>query len=248
MRRYLFDNDISLKKTLRIDGELFKHIFTVCRRSVGDHFELLTRDGQAYLVQVSERSKNSAVLMVEECRDIPPIKKPYIHLVLANPRPSVFEGVIEKAVELGVKSIYPITTENSFLKNVQKLKAKEGRIQKIIKQAMQQTGRFEGLDLKPMTNLEDFLALFKDLKKTGGVQGSLFYEAAIESKEEVGFKANELEDVFILIGGEGGFLQEEASAAVSAGFKAHLLGEQILRVETACVASISILKSKLGIW
>lgn len=246
MRRYIFEENLKVGKSLKIEGEIFKHIFTVCRRSVGDHFELLSKDGRAYLVQVESREKNSASLKVKESRELPRIKKPYIHLVLANPRPAVFESVIEKAVELGVKSIYPITTENSFLKNIQKLRKKEGRFEKIIKQALQQTGRIEGLNLAEASDLQSFLKIFSEMKKT---RGYLFYEAPVEQGAvQIPEEEADIENIFILIGGEGGFLHEEALAAVSAGFEAFLLGEQILRVETACVAGISILKSKLGIW
>ncbi|MGH1467766.1 MAG: RsmE family RNA methyltransferase [Bdellovibrionales bacterium] len=248
MRRYFIDQKISIQETVVIDGDLFKHIFKVCRCDIGGKFELLSQDS-AYLVEVKSVAKNLAEVLVLEKRLVPKLKKPHIHLVLANPRPAVFEGVVEKAVELGVKSIQPITTQKSFYKSIEKLKLKESRIQKIIIHAMQQTGRVEPLEMKKGLELKEFLKLFKEAVSSDKTQGFMFYEALGDGSSDIGGGALEaVEDVFVLVGGEGGFTAEEAQRAVLAGFSALLLGEQILRVETACVAGISILKSKFSAW
>ncbi len=249
MRRYTLNQKISVGDIVTIKQDLFKHIFKVCRRSEGDGFELLSK-GFAYLVQVKLIDKNCAKVFIKSRRKVIKIKKPYIHLVLANPRPAVFENVIEKAVELGVKSVYPITTKKSFFKNIEKLKLKDNRIQKIITQAMQQTGRCEDLKVHKAFDLESFLKEFKRFFDDGQAKGFIFYEALDAKPLE--FHSEDLcekcENIFILIGGEGGFLEKEVFSATLVGFQALLLGKQILKVETACVAGISILKSKFKIW
>jgi 16S rRNA (uracil1498-N3)-methyltransferase len=52
--------------------------------------------------------------------------------------------------------------------------------------------------------------------------------------------------ILILIGPEGGWSQEEAQIANQAGIQPITLGEHILRAETAAIATISILQSRLG--
>ncbi len=245
MRRYFFESSIGLNSDLKIDGELFKHIFKVCRRKEGDHFELLS-DGEAYLVEVSKVLKNEALVRVLEKRKLNELKKPHIHLVLANPKPAVFERVLEKSVELGVKSIRLIISENSFFKSIDKLKLKEKRALKITKQAMQQSGRGESLTLEEPKTLKDFLEDFKSMKDTEGV---FFYEAesADFSVSSINLDKSAL-SCHLLIGGEGGFTEAEAALVRSSGFKSISLGEQILRVETACVAGVSILKFVSRTW
>ncbi len=248
MRRYFLDQRIAVQDVVSIEGDLFKHIFKVCRYNIGGKFELLSGDC-AYLSEVKEIGKSSAQVLVLEKRNVSKLKKPYVHLILANPRPTVFEGVVEKAVELGVKSILPVTTQKSFYKNIEKLRLKENRLQKIITHAMQQTGRVESLEIKKGLEYEEFLDVFKQECSTRTVKGFMFYEALDEEPLNLVNEATEaVEDIFILVGGEGGFTANEAEMAVSAGFKALLLGEQILRVETACVAGVSILKSKFDAW
>ncbi len=52
--------------------------------------------------------------------------------------------------------------------------------------------------------------------------------------------------VLILIGPEGGWSKEEMQMAEQAGIEQVTLGPHILRAETAAIATISILQSRLG--
>jgi 16S rRNA (uracil1498-N3)-methyltransferase len=175
------------------------------------------------------------------------LAKPYIHLVLANPKPSVYEKVVEKAVELGVKSVFTVSSENSFFKTADRIKLKENRIKKIINQAMQQSNRAEELVLEEPQSLDGFLENFKS--GSASSLGVMLYEAKVGKAELQSLRDVEPpENCYILVGGEGGFTEEEALKACSVGFTAVLIGPQILRVETACVAGISILKFALRAW
>jgi len=252
MRRYWWPEEISKDKSvISIEGEVFKHIFKVCRRDVGDHFELLNED-LAYLVEVLEVSKNLALVSVKSKREISPLKEPHIHLVLSFSQPKVVERVLEKCVELGVKSVQLISTSNSFLKGQNKIQTKIDRSEKIITQAMQQSGRGVPLVLKKPKSFSEFLADFKGLQaKEAGALGFMFYEGQSmlnKATKEPSKSEKAVKDIFILVGSEGGFTTQEAELALRSGFRVMSLGEQILRVETACVASISVLKSSFEVW
>ena len=53
--------------------------------------------------------------------------------------------------------------------------------------------------------------------------------------------------VLVLIGPEGGWSQEEVQIAEQAKVVPITLGQQILRAETAAIATISILQSRFGV-
>ncbi|MDX9816967.1 MAG: RsmE family RNA methyltransferase, partial [Smithellaceae bacterium] len=53
---------------------------------------------------------------------------------------------------------------------------------------------------------------------------------------------------FIIEGPEGGFSKDEITMAKKAGFKSVGLGRQILKVETAAAAIISIIQYEKGIF
>jgi 16S rRNA (uracil1498-N3)-methyltransferase len=52
--------------------------------------------------------------------------------------------------------------------------------------------------------------------------------------------------ILMLIGPEGGWDVEELRLAGEAGFQAVTIGQRILRAETAAIAAVSILQSRLG--
>ncbi len=250
MRRYFYSkkSELSIGESVKISDDLFKHIFKVCRRKMGDGFELLTESSSAYFVRVVNVGKSEAVVEVVEERIIESLPRPYVHLVLANPKPSVFERVVEKSVELGVSSLIPLVTENSFFKSSAKLKEKSKRLEKIALHAQQQTGRGTRLNISaPLTSDEFFKEV--SLKEVKLWRGYVLYEAMSSSLElEDIMKEPGVDDVFIVIGGEGGFNPPEVEVFKTYGFRSISLGKQILRVETACVAGISILKSRWGLW
>lgn len=251
MRRYWVGEDLSYLKTYSISGENFKHIFGVCRRKEGDAFELLS-DRQAFLVKVLSVKKKEAEVSIKEVRLLPKLKTPHIHLVLSFSQPKVIDKVLEKSVELGVKSIQLVALKNSFLKKKTLIEQKKNRLEKIKKSAMQQSGRGEDLVLKPSCTLVEFLDEYKNLRRDSAQPlGVFFYEGEARRMSEwleLSHNNSELRDVYVFIGSEGGFTDSEASLIEEAGFLKCTLGEQILRVETACTASISILKSKLDLW
>ncbi len=55
-------------------------------------------------------------------------------------------------------------------------------------------------------------------------------------------------DIFIIVGPEGGFSKDEILKAKEAGFISVSLGKQILKVETAALAIISIIQYEKGIF
>jgi 16S rRNA (uracil1498-N3)-methyltransferase len=50
----------------------------------------------------------------------------------------------------------------------------------------------------------------------------------------------------IAVGPEGGWTQEELELAINGGFSPVSMGARILRAETAAIAALSILQSRLG--
>ena len=132
MRRYWWPEAIGGKEAkINIEGDVFKHIFKVCRRGMGDHFELLNAD-KAYFVKVIEVGKKRASVQIKSSRLLESLKKPHIHLVLAFSQPRVIDRVLEKSVELGVKSFKLISTQNSFLKDQKAMESKTNRAKKLL--------------------------------------------------------------------------------------------------------------------
>lgn len=247
LRRFFISPEQFTPPTIAISGDLFHHIKDVCRFSVGDEFELLPGDGTARRVRVE--SFNNRVLLVQEVaqRPLPAPAKPRLHLALSMPKFPKVDWIVEKSVELGVSSVYPFVSDFSFIRRTQDLSvAKLQRWQKLIQAATQQSGRGDLMTFEPIRTLPELL---KDFNQKSGAAGLFPYEG--ESQKGLPAAVRELkqkgcDDLWIFVGSEGGFSREEVALFASQGLEPVSMGEQILRVETACVALVSVLKYEFG--
>lgn len=251
MRRYWIESTDRQGELVDFRGEIFHHIFDVCRQEVGSRFEVLNETGQAALVEVLEVGKKSARARVIEERQIPALQTPWIHLVLSVPRFPVFDAVVEKAVELGVKSIQPVFSDFSFIRSASSLSDnKVDRWKKIIRSATQQSGRGDLMELASARPLDDFLRGFNRNEESWGLfayeGGSTLGIKALGIKEELQTKRSSNQtkprDLWLFVGSEGGFSHREVELFQSVGLSPVTLGPQVLRVETACMALVSVLK------
>jgi len=246
MRRYWIEKKDYFGDRVNFSGDTFHHIFDVCRQEVGSKFEVLTEDSKAYLVQVVSVHKKNAEAQVIEERDIPALPTPHIHLALAVSRFPVMDAVVEKAVEMGVTSIQPLFTEFSFVRTPGALSSnKTERWDKIVRSATQQSGRGDLMKLLPARQLEDFLV---QINHNASSLGLFAYEgnSTLSIKQylaQANLKSSQKpKDVWIFVGSEGGFSHAEVEKMQSLALHPVTLGPQVLRVETACMALVSVLK------
>ncbi|MCJ8276452.1 MAG: RsmE family RNA methyltransferase, partial [Bdellovibrionales bacterium] len=181
-----------------------------------------------------------------EVRDLPPLKKPHLHLALSLPKFSTLERVIEKSVELGVHTVHLFSSDFSFMKpKPGELVKKQDRWNKIIKGATQQTGRGDLMELTEVTPLDVLLKEFASQPQTKGL---LAYEgdAPLSLKQALSQRGDSIENLWVFVGSEGGFSASDLELFNDSGLLPISLGDQVLRVETACVTLLSILKYGIG--
>ncbi len=229
---------------LRLDGECFKHICGVCRQGVGSRFEVLGAFEGILLVEITHLARKWAECKVLSQRPAPTLGRPFLHLHICVPRFSVMDSLVARSVELGVHSLHPMFSDNAFVKSSGKLGARPSRWQKIMHMSMAQTGRAQPMHLETCTSFETSLArvrhdgLMLFACEHGMTHGLRPY---LQAEKSTGTQA-----VHIWVGGEGGWSQREKDIFARAGIKAISLGEQVLRVETACLTLVSILRYEYG--
>lgn len=243
MRRYWIPKEALEGDTVKLTGDVLHHVRDVCRLHKGSKFELLTETGQAFLVEITEENKQASIARVLESRVIPALPEPHIHLALSIPRFPVFEAVLEKSVELGVKSVHPFFSDFSFIRKQEDVfEKKRTRFEKIVMGATQQSGRGSLMPIEEPVGVENLIQTFN---RVVGAKGLFAYEGpgvltAPQAVDEM--RRSQASELWIFVGSEGGFSEREVELFASSGLKAVTLGSQVLRVETACVALVSILK------
>ncbi len=247
MRRYWIPKDQISETQVTFSGEVFHHIFDVCRQEVGSHFEVLGDGKQAHLIEVTSVEKKRALGKIIESRIVATLPKPYLVLALSIPRFPVMDAVVEKAVEMGVARIQPFYSEFSFIRKSQSLSDnKFDRWKKIIVSATQQSGRG---DLMELCEPQDLSQVLEDFNQKTHKRGLFAYEgsAVLGVKEQLtSAPLKDLEEFWVFVGSEGGFSTTEVQEFRKVGLETVTLGDQVLRVETACIALLAVLKYELG--
>lgn len=263
MRRYWISKNQIQGNNVIFNKDQFHHIFDVCRQDLGHHFEVITEDSKAYFVEVIAVQKKEAIAQILEERIIHPLPKPHIHLALSLPRYNVMDSTIERATEMGVTSILPFVSEYSFIRKEKELPAgKLDRWQKIVISATQQCGRGELLKIHELTHWQNMLKIINPSTKNwclfayeGQSEDLSTKPIADEIKtlrqqymSQLNTSDSELpENIWIIVGSEGGFSKNEAREMHKLGLYPVTLGSQILRVETACLTLVAILKYEFGL-
>lgn len=247
LRRFYVDSREVSDAEVVIRGELFHHIAEVCRFKAGDQFEVLPGDGSARLVEIVQMGSRELKARVMSRRDLPPLPKPRVTLCLSMPKLPKVDWIVEKCVELGVFEIRPFVSDYSFLRKASEISENRlQRWQKLVQAATQQSGRGDLMRVHGAVTLEKLLDAFNRQPSTGG----LFpYEGPSPLRLPEALRAlknQELEDIWVFVGSEGGFSKEEVELFARYGLNPVSMGDQILRVETACLALMSIIKYESG--
>lgn len=146
-------------------------------------------------------------------------------LYLAILKKENFELVAQKAVEVGVSKIVPIITGRTV-----KFGIRRDRLEKIIKEAAEQSGRTLLPELGEETDFKDAVA------EAGENKLNVFFN--IGEKQLNLPKGIRGKTIGIFIGPEGGWDELEMKSAKSAKFVPAGLGKLTLRAETAAIVGV----------
>ena len=240
--RFWIDRACLQNQQFLITGSLYHHICRVSKIKKGETFELFCEGSQKYKVFLSSVSAKQALAQVIKAYPVPPLKKPYLKLAISLPKLSKLESLLESAVQLGLKEIQPFVSDFSFLKKSSQLKPERyQRWQKIIDSHKALTARTEDLKIQPLKPLADLLFSKED-------QILIAYENSKNSLKKILAQKSPKKpaplNVWLFIGSEGGFSKSELEnlKKIHPWAKDFSLGDQILKVETAGLVALSLLK------
>ncbi|MDR1891544.1 MAG: 16S rRNA (uracil(1498)-N(3))-methyltransferase [Oscillospiraceae bacterium] len=222
-----------------ISGEDARHITQVLRRKPGEILTLCDGRGFDYRGVITGISPQAVTLEVNEKTPTQSESSLRVRLYQCLLKGDGFETIIQKAVELGVTEIRPVTSTFCVARPAKdSLDAKRQRWQKISLSAAKQCGRGIIPEILPICALADCAPYFA-LRDT-----LFFYEGGgAPVSDYVNFKSTQLN---IIIGPEGGFSPEEAELVQQNGAKAVTLGKRILRAETAPLAALAVIMHLTG--
>lgn len=231
------------QQTISVTGDVLVHLRDSLRITVGETLWLNNGQGVRYRVEITDVSKRAVTARIREMTQEPPRQSPPLILAQSLLKGEKMDWVIQKATELGVSEIVPLQTRHSIVQlKADRVDHQLARWQRIALEAAQQSEQWR----IPTVATPQSLSALLTSQATGTLTLMLAERREGSCLQGVELPQEVNRSVLALIGPEGGWSKEEMGIAEQAGVVPITLGQQILRSETAAIATISILQSRLG--
>lgn len=220
-----------------IAGEEYEHLWRVLRLGPGDRVTLFDDAGREHEAII--RSFGDAHCDAEILRSYPAGRESPLEatLALGMTKGEKMDLVVAKSTELGVDAIAPFVSTYTVPKlDNRKIEKRAERWQKIALSAAKQCGRARIPEIFPLIHFRELVNQpWDDSLKL------LFWEhESQQTLKQIHATHRDVSSIILVIGPEGGFSVEEANLAMARGFKLIMLGQRILRAETAAVTALSL--------
>lgn len=230
MRHRIFHDGDLTPEEVTVTGEELHHAARVVRLREGEEVEVL--DGRGTAVAGEVVAIGSDAMRIRVTGAVPSRESPLkVTLAIAIIQLEKFELVLQKATELGVTAFVPLVTEHVELRP-ERYRGKGERWEKIVLEAVKQSGRSVIPSLEPPLPFEDAV-------RRPGVK--FFFDADSAAGEAPRFEAATL-----LIGPEGGWSRAEIELARAERCVFQRLGPRRLRAETAAITAAGIIAARYG--
>jgi len=217
-----------------------RYILAVLRLGPGDEVTVFDGVGNEYRTELAEDDESGMYLAIQE--GTRPERESPLQITLGQ---ALLKGermkfVIQKATELGAARLIPLVTSRTIpLVEGERESLRIERWQRIAQEAAKQSGRTMVPEIEAIHELAAFLS------QAAGAR-IMLWEGEPAPLREVVKGIDAQAGITLLIGPEGGFAEEEVTAAQAHGFLVAGLGQRVLRAETATLSVLTIIQHLFG--
>lgn len=233
--------------TYPLTGEEGHHAKTVKRAELGEGIDLVDGLGNRAITTVQDLVDGGLLLRVQTL--VREESKVSVYLVQALAKGDRDIQAIEMATELGAHGLVPWSADRSIVRWKTERAAKaHAKWQNTVKAAAKQSRRALLPPVYPLHSTADLADLVQEMGKSA-LFLILHEQANYRLSEALAEHLTvEIEEVYFVVGPEGGISPRELEMLEGAGAHTVLLGPEVLRSSTAGAAAISALNVALGRW
>ena len=203
-----------------------RHAASSRRLAVGDEVVLFDGRGseaRGQIESIDRRAVRVEIAVVESRDADAPVE---LTLAVSFPKGPRQDVLVEKCTELGVAAIWPMRCERSIAEpSAHRL----GKLRRTVIEACKQSQRAW------LCELSEPVPFAEVVGSIGRFEAAVIADGSADRSNAGGPTSHK--SVLALVGPEGGFTTEELEAARDAGCGALVLGQTILRTETAAIAA-----------
>lgn len=225
-----------------LTGEKYHYLARVLRCRKGEKIMVGDGKGNFFFGELSFMDKDKIQINLMEPVKIVWEDRISTTLIQSLPKGNKIERIIRGATELGINSVQPVVSQRTLTRyDGGKVQEKNQRFKRIAQEAARQCGRPSLPFICDIKDYVDALEGFKDKENTLKI---IFWEAEETFGIYQALKENGpgIDNVVLAVGPEGGWGDDEVHAAKKAGFLSIKFGHGILRVETAAISFLSMIK------
>ena len=238
MHRFFVPLESISAERVAFPAETARQMARVLRLPPGRRVIALDGLGNEFEVELEQVDSTAATGRIVERRTAQNEPRASLRLFLCLTQREKFEWMLQKCTEAGASGFVPVISDRSLVRSVDEGKLERWR--KILREAAEQSGRGRIPGLFAPVPL-------RDVRPESGETGLLLWEGEqVRTLREALAPAPHPLRAAALIGPEGGFGEDEARAAQSAGFAPVSLGRRILRMETAALAAVLLVLHETG--
>jgi 16S rRNA (uracil1498-N3)-methyltransferase len=234
--------ELGSERELLLPAASSAHLLRVLRLRPGAALTLFNGQGGEYSAELLGAEKGQARVRVGEFSSVERESPLQVKLLQGIARGERMDLIVQKATELGVCEIVPLSCEFSVVRlAAHALARRRERWQAVAISACEQCGR------NRPPRVHDIAELDVACGDVTSGEASLRLMLVPEASESLSALARvTLQHATLLVGPEGGLSGREQLLAQRAGFRACRLGPRTLRTETAPLAALAALQALAG--
>jgi 16S rRNA (uracil1498-N3)-methyltransferase len=249
MKNFILQTPPAEGGILRLYEKDYHYLVRVRRLRSGMTFNAILPGGTETTVRILSTKDNILIGQCEEKPEIPaPTSNllPLIALFQGFPRGLKMDLIVRQAAEAGVSVIAPFRGEYTQGAHGKDTSERIKRWERIIKEARQQSGSVMETIVTPPCSFDALLEYWLSLKeKYSRPLGLVLHQEPLEKGTLHGYLRNDPDLVVLAVGPEGGFSPGELTQFIKTGFRPLLMGNTILRTETAALYGIAAIRTIL---
>ena len=275
MRQFIVEKGKEKNGLIQLDGKDYRYLRQVLRVRAGDMISVRLSSGDLKNATVAAIDESARRVTLQICADTGRTITRGVQagevedggaaggengaalveywLFQFLPRPQKFELIVRQATECGVAVIVPVVGDFSEKSSAQALQgAKKERLERIIKEARQQSGSPVDTKVLEPVSLEKAIELWKEACGAGEAVAFVLSErddcsGNLRATVQKAGGIEKIKKAAIAVGSEGGISPEEVKLLEEKGLFVPIhFAVNILRCETAALYGIAAVQSELN--